>query len=200
MKRILQIVPALLLICSLFFAQTAAAFTITFDEIAATQVGAAGVQIGHVTISYFGNPDYSANIGDLGPIVGNPLLLGDSIGLLLLDFAVPTTLLRFNFSLDAFKIVTTGVMAELFAPNGDLAATIGAAADFFNQVTQLPEGMLLYEGAAISQAFLLFDIVDSTSFTIDNIAYQPVPEPSTLLLLVAGLAGVGFLKKKYSLS
>lgn len=209
MKRLLSSVPALLLACVLLFAHEAAAVIVTFDEINTTTpvtVDLGGVTIGGLTIRYDGGGLGQASIGDLGPTVGNPLLLGDSIGLLQLDFAVPTPRISFNFGLnltvtappDGF-VVNNGVQAELFTPAGVLLGSYMAPA-IYNDASGQTDGLFLYEGTAVSQALLLFDIVDSNAFTVDNIAFepafQPVPEPSTFLLLAAGLACAGVLRKR----
>ncbi len=190
MKRtVTTAVLALLLPCLLTVAPGAQAAPITFEGLD-VDVDLTGVTVQDVTFTYDdGGSGALAFIGPYGVREGNFVLAGETIGLLTLDFAVPTTSLGFDFWLDAAGDVTDGVLAELYAPNGDFI-DVSTAKALYDDEIGLAQGAFLYEGAPISQALLLFDISDSTGFLLDNVATQPVPEPGSLLLLASGLAGL----------
>lgn len=173
----------------------AAAVTITFDEFSPTNPQPTlTASTGGVTISYDGLGSGLAAIGDLGPEVGNNLLLGDSIGLLTLDFAMPVLSFGFDFALDAFGDVASGVFVELYFLNSFLADFSAAAV--YDDAIGMALGQFNYAGPQFTQALLLFDTSDSGVFTFDNLTARPVPEPATFFLVAGGLLGAGLLKRK----
>ncbi|AJE02767.1 PEP-CTERM sorting domain-containing protein [Geobacter pickeringii] len=204
MKWLNRIAAFLLLASLLALPQKAPATIITFDGIPPTMVDGSGVTIGGVTIRYEGFGLGAAAIADFGPILNSPFLLGDTVGTLMLDFAIPVSRLGFTFALDAVDPsgapvnVNPGVFAELIPPGQQFGDFFTAAASLTanTAMTGLVEGTFSHAGQPISQAFLTFDSGNSTVFVFDNLNFQPVPEPSTLLLVAAGVVGAALIRKK----
>lgn len=193
MKWIIRV--AFLMLLTVLLALPAAAVTITFDEFSPTNFeGTLSVSTSGVTISYDGGGLGAAAIGDLGPIPGDNLLLGESIGLLTLDFALPVLSFSFDFALDAPEDVMNGVIVELFDLNGFLADFSATA--LYDDAIGMAMGQFNYAGPEFTQALLVFDIDQSTVFTFDNLTAAPVPEPATLFLVAGGLLAAGLLARK----
>jgi hypothetical protein len=83
--------------------------------------------------------------------------------------------------------VPAGLFVQL--DNGELA--LADAVGFPGAAS----GNLSYEGSPFSRAFLAFS-PDAQYFDISNVSYEPVPEPSTMILLGSGLAGFIFCRRK----
>lgn len=90
-----------------------------------------------------------------------------------------------------FKIADDGWSNPDFGPTGDPVVTLGVATDI---------------GTAIGANFsLTIDTAGDYIFTLSNLAtdlqsglltVRPVPLPAALVLLMSGLAGLGFLRKR----
>jgi hypothetical protein len=187
----MKTLSACALACVLALAPAAApeADTITFDGID-TVLDTVGVTIGNVTLTYDGGGIGQAAIGELGPVEWGGVVLGDSVGVLSLAFATPVASFGFDFALDAFADVSDGVIAEVFAADGTLLASVSAAA-VLDAGLGLPVGQFLFAGGPMGSANLLFDTIDSQVFLLDNLStVLPAPEPQTVLLVLAGLIGL----------
>jgi hypothetical protein len=154
------------------------------------------ITLNGVTFTYdnFGTP-----INELGDpvfaqaqafgIFGNP-----NNGVLEMSFATPVTGLSFLYSNLSNTVgpVEDALLALLGFPNGDLNGIVITPGNLNDSLT------FDYQGPAFSVASLYF-AVEAQYFTIENITYTPVPEPSTLLLLgsgLAGLAGLGWRRNR----
>lgn len=192
MKRNLAILSVVILLsCLVGLPGPTSAATITFDGLD-TEVDATGVTIGDVTFRYQGP---YAVIGDYGPIPGDSILFGESVGLLFMDFGTPIAALSFEFALDTTVDVDPGVTAELIQP-GQLFGDLFIASAIYDDNLGLALGTFNYAGAAIAQAILAFDAEFSTAFIVDNVNCTPVPLPGTLLLFASGLAGTLLVRKR----
>ncbi len=191
-------------------AGTALAYPVDFS-------GAAGVisgtpyTIGDVTFSYdpSGSSTASASIGPTG-------ISGSSYGSLILDFAVPMISLSFAYTLSNvyFDDLSAGAVTLIAKYGSDFDQVLSSNQTSFTQTgTDLitgkiygdASGALAFSGNPFNQAFLYFatseyfDPTDpnnplalslATQFTADNFDVTPVPEPSTVVLLAAGLFGL----------
>lgn len=136
-----------------------------------------------------------ARYGATGPgnftFIQGRVLEGDAAGILTLNFGVPTPLLAFGVGLTSQGGLTPGFTVELF--NG--VQSLGSVAVSTGQVAGLPlsVGQFSFSGPLISRAVINFNEAALSSprrFALDNLTYEPVPEPATLILLGTGLAGI----------
>jgi hypothetical protein len=138
-----------------------------------------------------------ARYGAAGPgtftFVQGRVLEGDAAGILTLNFTTPTSLLSFGVALTSANNLTPGLTVELF----DTALrSVGITAVDTSHLSALPlsEGSFSYTGVPISRAVLNFNegalAFPLRRFAMDNLTIEPIPEPTTMMLLGTGLAGV----------
>lgn len=133
-----------------------------------------------------------------------PVLEGNAKGTLSLDFAQPISDLQFAVGVESTAPVTSALTVELFAPDSN---SLGSTSVNTSNLAILSEGSFAYNGAPVQRAVVNFDEtkfgLDPTlapRFSVDNLSYTAVPEPSSLLgLLVIGAVG-GVLRLKHSSS
>ncbi|MEW5744967.1 MAG: PEP-CTERM sorting domain-containing protein [Nitrospirota bacterium] len=197
-KMILLLAIALAIVpCTAWAALT----TLTFDE--APFQPADGLTVQGVTFGFqSANPSPSANYNVPVPFpltyIQNAALVGDGDGVLTLDFAAnPTPTLRFGVAQTSLEALTPGFSVILFDPNLLELSTIDVNT---SPLLSFSEGLFDYSGALVGFAAIRFAIGEQGEFALDNLTYgtpdNVVPEPSTFLLLGAGIAGVIVMRRK----
>ena len=196
----------ILLLTGIFIATTPVAravigtsTTITFGELPAQPVD--GLNILGVTFGFKinGVASSDATFGTtLGPgntpFLSPPHLEGNTLGHLMLDFAIPVVFLQFGSHLSLEDSVTGALGVQLFdismSPLGGLRSLDMTPSPIF------AGALFQYDGAAASHARIQFNDQAATRFAIDTLTFIPVPEPNLAWLIVPALAGVIYLRRR----
>lgn len=121
------------------------------------------------------------------PLISPPILEGNTLGILMLDFATPIAFLQFGSHLSS----ETNVMAALGVQLYDTSMTpIGGLMNL--DMTLSPDyagGIFEYTGSAASHAMIQFNSQAAGRFAIDNLVFVPVPEPNVAWLALPALLG-----------
>lgn len=127
-----------------------------------------------------------------------PILEGNATGILSLDFAQPISELQFAVGVESLAPVTSALTVELFDSGSN---SLGSTPVNTSNQAILSEGLFTYSGVPVQRAVLDFDEtkfgLDPTldpRFSVDNLSYVAVPEPASLLGLLAIGAYVGGLR------
>ena len=133
-----------------------------------------------------------------------PILEGNATGILSLDFAQPISELQFAVGVESLAPVSSALSVELFAPDSN---SLGITSVNTSKLAILSEGSFAYSGVPVQKAVLNFDQTKfgldpslDPRFSVDNLSYTAVPEPSSLLGLFAIGAYIGVLRLKHSSS
>ena len=168
----------------------ASSTTLNFDEIPFQSVD--DLAYAGVTFDFkVGGADSTeAFYNSFGPgtltFVDDPSLTGDSAGVLMLDFAVPTSVVEFGLALNTADELSPGFRVELFSP--DLMTLGETPVDVFPTAGALgfSENRFEYSGTPVSRAIIHFTHQPG-SFALDNLTFLPVPEPSSTLPVTVAL-------------
>jgi hypothetical protein len=181
--------------------------TITFGELppntpldSPTFSGAPFLTVDGITFSYteFGSPSPAAcfGCGQFGSgtmFIQDPELSGPSDGVLTMDFTTPITSLSFDVALDTPDVLTPGYTVSSFDSTGDL---LGVDPIETAPFVAFSEGLFSYSGAPVSSVSLSFDGDDSNNFSLGDLSFVPVPEPTSLSALAVGLFVVGWVRRR----
>lgn len=188
------LVACLFIILGLSSAASADPITLTFNELTTRPVQGltfSGVTFGF-TVGGLASQDAVYNRPGPGSLtfVQGAVLEGDANGVLTLNFAAPTSVLRFGIALTTMNNLTPGFTVQLFDPASQL---LGVFSVNTTPLISFSEGQFNYSGALVGRAVIDFNenFPGIRRFALDNLTIDPVPEPATLLLLGTGLAGVG---------
>lgn len=164
------------------FSSSSTALTASFAGPSATDPGA--FQISYNSTS--GPLPLYSNLQ--GAFLGTALDSLDPLSPLLITFSQPIAAISLDFALGG----RTGAL-NLSTDAGGSAQAVGAVPGGFNYV----EGSLRFSGAPFTSVTLSTDAI---SLAVDNIVASDgaaaVPEPATVLLLGAGLAGASGLRRR----
>lgn len=184
-------------------AGAAGAETLTFDELG-SPTPADGLSVKGVTFDFkINGVDSTDALYNLsfppefpGNLFGNlqaPLLEGNAKGILTLDFAEPISALQFGVGVEAFGTLMPALTVELLDPE---LSSVGITPVDTSSLALLSEGLFTYSGVPVQRAVVDFDQTKlgldpalDPRFSLDNLTYTPVPEPSS----VAGLLALGAL-------
>jgi hypothetical protein len=167
---------------------TSAAFTVSFTENTANITGGGGFFLYNPAPGgVFTEGSYSATFTNaIIETNGNPDSgMGAFETANLFNSTIDNGLtLNSNPNLLNYALNTTVATGTVLAASGDLAPTLNGVGDGFN---------------TSSGDVVEFTGLDALSFTVTKPATAPssVPEPSTLVLLTAGLSGAGMLRRRF---
>ncbi len=135
---------------------------------------------------------YGANGPGAFTFVQGNVLEGDAAGILTLNFVVPTSQFQFGIGLTSPNNLAPGLTVELF---DSALQSLGVNSINTNRISTSPlsEGTFSYAGTPISRAVLNFNegaLAFPRRFALDNLTVNPIPEPTTMILLSTGLAGL----------
>jgi hypothetical protein len=128
------------------------------------------------------------------PFNSPPHLEGNTLGLLMLDFASPIIFLQFGSHLSAETDVTAALGVQLYDSSmtplgGLLSLDMVRSPDYAG-------GLFQYDGPAARHAMIQFNDQAATRFTIDTLSFVPVPEPHPVWFVIPAMAGVIFLRRR----
>jgi hypothetical protein len=183
----------LLLTSSQLFAEPV---TLTFNELLARPVN--GVSIAGITFGYTINGQastqamYGATIPGSTTNVQPPALVGSTQGVLTFDFVGATDGLSFGIAFNSFNALNPGLTVQLFDGSLKPIATVNVTTLATNSFTQ---AFFNRPNTLIGRVVLIFNPNVST-FALDNLNFNAIPEPAALILLGSGLAVLAALTKR----
>ncbi len=186
----------LALLCALWRPGAAQAATLTFDGLPPQPAN--GLSFNGVTFGFqVAGVDSSAAVyGAAGPgaltFVDGSVLSGPTEGILTLDFTEPTAELQFGVSLETASLLVPGFSVELFDTGG---WSLGVIDVVTVPLVSDSESFFSYRGVLLSRAVIAFNEASAPSFAMDNLGFESMPEPGTLLLFGSGLAGWALRRK-----
>jgi len=192
---------SILMLCVLALGSSAAhaAVLITFDEVA-TQA-ADGLTVDGVTFGFTvgGTASSDATFNSELPVtttyLDNRVLAGPVMGLLTIQFSIPTTAFQFGLVLNTLDAESPAATVSLYdsalLPLGDVPLDT-------NPLILFSEGLFSYSGAAVAEVRIAFSGTTAADlFAIDNLQYEGdlgIPEAGSVAMVSLGLAGLGILR------
>lgn len=170
--------------------------TLTFTELSARPAN--GVSVAGLTFGYTINGQgstqavYGATIPGSTNNVKPPALVGSTQGVLTLDFVGITTALSFGIAFNSFNTLNPGVTLQLI--DGSLKPLSTVAIRTLS-TTSFTEALFSLSNTQVGRAVLTFNQNVST-FALDNLSFNAIPEPAALILLGSGLAVLAALTKQ----
>ncbi len=168
---------------------TSQATLLTMDEVPTQAVD--GLSVSGVTFEFtvagINSTDADYNSGGPGDstYLQGAMMEGNSAGILGMTFDVATSNLSFGLALSLQTPLIPGAVVELFDINMQSIGTFNLDT---TPLVSFTEGQFNYSGVDILRATVDFDD-NAGRFAFDNLAFNQIPEPGALALLLLG-AGV----------
>lgn len=182
-------------------------YTLTFDEavfpmgtVINSQYASFGVTFSTVTLPSYTESDFRYDVQGLGGTfsgIGGHYIGSSSGNPVSIHFSINQTEAAFGLASNprdiSFTALLDGMPVETFT-----TSTTGGS---FPTVNGSPAGYYGFSGIIFNQIGILSILNNPTDnrVLIDNIQFNPIPEPSTMLLLITGLFGLiayGYMRKK----
>ena len=170
--------------------------TLTFSELTTQPVNGLsfmgvtfGFQVGGLSSA---DARYNAEGPGLLTFIQDASLEGTTTGVLMLDFAAQTPILRFGVALSSLNALAPGISVQLFDAS---LQPLGVLTLDTSPLLTFSEGQFSYLGAPIRRAVITFNAAGAR-FAVDNLTFEPVPEPASLVLFGIGLAGLVASRKR----
>lgn len=119
--------------------------------------------------------------------VPTPALVGNTDGVLTLNFNAPVNTIAFGVAETTNVTLTPGFSVSVYDASGNLLHATDVETD---PLVAFSEGQYSYDGQLASKAVITFDPNDANLFALGTVT-TTVPEPSSMALFAAGLVALG---------
>lgn len=180
------------------FCSRAGATTLTFNELPTQPVDDLSFMGVKFDFKVGGIDSLDARYNGGGPGIGtfvqDPTLEGDSAGILTLDFLTPVSTLQFGVALSTAGTVAPGFVVSTYDASLALLATYTITT---TQTLTFTEAQFVNPGGVpLGRAVIDFNQSVATRFALDNLTFNPVPEPSTIALACCGALALLFAARR----